>query len=154
MTRSLMIKILLLRRYYTEAQVCSDHGPHYNASKLETFLWRCLHDWSTRRGIFLSDMDGIGIFGLALLLLHRCFKVMLVFSLWSFSFLYFFCAGAVCIMLCRGRVWCTLYRWYIEMKIVLSKKMKYVFNELEIVSKNMTSFITSHRERPNKNQEI
>ena len=60
--RFLMIKIHLSCRYFTDAQVCSVRGPHYNVWKIETFLWWRLHDCNSRRGIFLSDMGGLKIF--------------------------------------------------------------------------------------------
>jgi hypothetical protein len=64
--RQQVIKILLSCRLPTGTRLCSVHGRLYNEWRIATCLWRCLHGWRTRRGIFLPDLDGSVIFGFVL----------------------------------------------------------------------------------------
>ena len=55
----------------TGAPLCSVHGRLFSVWRTTTCLRRCLHGWRTRRGIFLSNMDGSVIYELVRHLLTR-----------------------------------------------------------------------------------
>jgi hypothetical protein len=76
MTRYLMIQILLLSRLSIGARLYSVHGHVYNVCGIMTCLRRCLHDWKTRREVFLPDIDDIVIFGFVLCSLRRLYSSM------------------------------------------------------------------------------
>ena len=87
MIRFLTIKVLLLCRLSTDVPGLFVYGPLYNVWRIETCLWRCVHDWRLRRGILLPNMGGNMILGLAHLR-FRCYTYSV--SLY-FAFLIFVC---------------------------------------------------------------
>ena len=67
MIRVLTIKVLHLCRLSTCVHVRYIYGRLYNVWRIKTYLRRCVHTWSTLRGILLPNMDGSMILELALL---------------------------------------------------------------------------------------
>ena len=59
----LMTKILLSCTLSIGVQIHFVYGRLYNVWSFAACLWRCLHNWRTRRQIFLPNMDGSVIFG-------------------------------------------------------------------------------------------
>ena len=86
MIRFLTIKVLLLCRLSTDVPGLFVYGPLYNVWRIETCLWRCVHDWRLRRGILLPNMGGSMILGLD----HRGFRRYTNILSLYFAFLFYF----------------------------------------------------------------
>jgi hypothetical protein len=61
-----MVKFLLLCRLFNSVLLCSVCGYRYSVWRTKSCVWRCVHDWSRWREIFLPHMDVVIVFGSAL----------------------------------------------------------------------------------------
>jgi hypothetical protein len=57
MTKFLSLKIILSCRSSTCVHVCSVCGHLFSGWRIETYLWRCVHNWRLQRGILSPYMD-------------------------------------------------------------------------------------------------
>jgi hypothetical protein len=57
MTKFLTVKIIPSYRSSTGVLVCSVCGHLFSGWRIETYLWRCVHNWRLRRGILSPYMD-------------------------------------------------------------------------------------------------
>jgi hypothetical protein len=72
MIKCLTIKTLLFCRLSTELLAHSICGRLCNVYKIETFIWRSVHDWKLRRGILFPNMVGRIAYRLVLLARRDC----------------------------------------------------------------------------------
>jgi hypothetical protein len=70
MIKCLTIKTLTFYRLSTELLVHSVCGRLCSVLRIETFIWRSVHDWKLRRVILFSNMDDSIAYGLVLLARH------------------------------------------------------------------------------------
>ena len=104
----LILNSLLLCRLSTCVLICSVHGRLFNEWRIETCLWRFLHSWSVRRGIFFPNMGGGMTFGLDRLhvYIHRRFYMYHRYIVLRLSFVLCMRTNVGCVPLGRGRALC------------------------------------------------
>src|SRR5438128_1500564 len=71
----LMVRYLLLYRFFIGARLCSVCGRRCSVRSSATCLRRCVHGWSGRRGIFFPYMGGGVVYGSALHSYRRFLRV-------------------------------------------------------------------------------